>query len=816
VSIWKRGRLVPLGTEVALAFLAGVASFGLVAVAVASTGSDVLVILMGVAYVAAVVAMFRWWGVAYAVPAAMAGLLAFDWYYLPPTHPHEFPDSANLADLLVYLAVAVLIGELAAHAGRRADVSEVARSELLEEQRALRRVATLVARGVSPDELFAAVAEEVGLLLEVDGARVVYYEGDDEVRQLAGWSAPGYDEPPRGRVKLEATSVTSEVLRTGRAARIDDYESVNRVVPRVVQRAGIQSGVGAPIFVDARLWGAVLAWSMHRQPLPETSEARLAAFTELVATAISNTTSQAELARLADEQTALRRVATLVARGVPPFEVFSAVARELGQLLGVDATHMGRYEPDGTVSGVASWSRAGDHLPVGTQVVVEGENVTALVLRTGRPARMDSYDEAAGPIATTMRELGLESSVGAPIVVDGRLWGVMIVSSRGEEPLAPDTESRIRAFTELVATAISNTEARAEVGRLADEQAALRRVATLVARESSPAQVFAAVAKEVGQLLRVEDTKMFRYEADGSATVVADWGERGTTVPIGTSLAVGGENVASLVLRTERPARVDDSAVGTPIVVEGRLWGAMIASSTRGEPLPAGTESRIEKFTELVATAISNMQARSDLAASRARIVAATDDERRRVVRDLHDGAQQRLVHTVVTLKLARDALEQEEEDAAPALVDEALDHAQRATDELRELAHGIIPAVLTHGGLRAGVEALASRMPVPVDVGVSVDRLPAPVEATAYFVVAEALTNVAKHSAAERAEVAVLVENGTLRVHVCDDGVGGAQPDGSGLVGLGDRLAALDGRLRVESPAGGGTRVEAAIPLSR
>jgi signal transduction histidine kinase len=256
--------------------------------------------------------------------------------------------------------------------------------------------------------------------------------------------------------------------------------------------------------------------------------------------------------------------------------------------------------------------------------------------------------------------------------------------------------------------------------------------------------------------------------------------------------------------------------VGTPIVVEGRLWGAMIASSTRGEPLPAGTESRIEEFTELVATAISNMQARSDLAASRARIVAATDDERRRVVRDLHDGAQQRLVHTVVTLKLARNALEQEEEDAAPALVDEALDHAQRATDELRELAHGIIPAVLTHGGLRAGVEALASRMPVPVDIGVSVDRLPAPVEATAYFVVAEALTNVAKHSGAQRAEVAVLVENGTLRVHVCDDGVGGAQPDGSGLVGLGDRLAALDGRLRVESPAGGGTRVEAAIPLSR
>jgi len=192
--------------------------------------------------------------------------------------------------------------------------------------------------------------------------------------------------------------------------------------------------------------------------------------------------------------------------------------------------------------------------------------------------------------------------------------------------------------------------------------------------------------------------------------------------------------------------------------------------------------------------------------------VAATDDERRRVVRDLHDGAQQRLVHTVVTLKLARRALEQGDE-AAPTLLAQALDHAEQANVELRELAHGILPAVLTRGGLRAGVEALASRMPVPVVIRVSVGRLPAAAAATAYFVAAEALTNVAKHARAGRAEVTARVENGTLRVRVRDDGVGGAQPDGSGLVGLGDRLAALDGRLRVESPPGGGTLVAADIP---
>jgi signal transduction histidine kinase len=230
--------------------------------------------------------------------------------------------------------------------------------------------------------------------------------------------------------------------------------------------------------------------------------------------------------------------------------------------------------------------------------------------------------------------------------------------------------------------------------------------------------------------------------------------------------------------------------------------------------MPINSESRIEEFTELVATAVSNLQARSELAASRARIVAATDEERRRVVRDLHDGAQQRLVHTVVTLNLARRALETED-DGAPALVTEALEHAEGATAELRELAHGILPSVLTRGGLRAGVGVLATRMPVPVETGVSVDRLPPAVEATAYFIVAEALTNVAKHSHADRAVVTARVENGELQIEVRDDGVGGAKADGSGLLGLGDRLAVHDGTLRVESPLDGGTLVAATIPCA-
>jgi signal transduction histidine kinase len=248
-------------------------------------------------------------------------------------------------------------------------------------------------------------------------------------------------------------------------------------------------------------------------------------------------------------------------------------------------------------------------------------------------------------------------------------------------------------------------------------------------------------------------------------------------------------------------------------VVDGRLWGVVVAAQDVAEPLPAGTESRIGKFTELIATAISNVQAQSELAASRARVVASADEERRRVVRDLHDGAQQRMVHTIVTLKLAHHALQAGEEGASE-LAAEALDQAERANVELRELAYGILPSVLTRGGLRAGVESLASRMQLPVELDVPVGRLPPAVEATAYFVVAEALTNVAKHASAQSAAITARVETGTLRVDVRDDGVGGARPDGSGLTGLADRLAVLDGRLRVDSPTGGGTLVAAAIPL--
>jgi signal transduction histidine kinase len=373
-------------------------------------------------------------------------------------------------------------------------------------------------------------------------------------------------------------------------------------------------------------------------------------------------------------------------------------------------------------------------------------------------------------------------------------------------------------------------EAETELERLAGEQAALRRVATLVARGVPAAEVFSAVAEEVERLLDAQATTIGRLEPDGTMAIVASRGTASEEVAVGTRLKLESDMVLAKVVQTGRSARVDDYSqssqlvaqrvrrlgirctVAVPIIVEGAFWGSVVAGSER-ERFPADAEQRMAEFTGLAGTAIANAESRSELTASRARVVAASDETRHQIKRDLHDGAQQRLVHTVITLKLAHQALETNDE-AAPALVAEALDHAEQATVELRELVQGILPPVLTGGGLDAAVEALATRMPIPVEIDIAVGRLPAAIEATAYFVVAEALTNVAKHSGARHATVVARVEDGTLHLEVRDDGVGGARPNGSGLVGLADRLAVVDGQLRVESPADGGTLVTADVPV--
>jgi signal transduction histidine kinase len=342
--------------------------------------------------------------------------------------------------------------------------------------------------------------------------------------------------------------------------------------------------------------------------------------------------------------------------------------------------------------------------------------------------------------------------------------------------------------------------------------------------------VFGLVTEEVGRLLGAHSANMVRFnDDDETATVVGDWSTgRVRNVPVGDTVRMDGDTASARVHRTGAPARIDDygqctgelaamlrglgfrCAVAAPVFLDGRLWGAMIVSSVEPEPFPQGAEQRIADFAALAAQALANANAREELAASRARLVTAADEERRRLERNLHDGAQQRLVSLALMLRLAARR-HGEDPDLACAGDELAL-----ALEELRELARGIHPAVLTERGLEPAVESLASRAPLPVEVDIRLpERLPRPVEAAAYYVVSEALANVAKYAQASSVSVRVAHDNGRVLVGVKDDGVGGADATrGTGLSGLADRIAALDGRLEVESRPGEGTTVRAEIPV--
>ena len=409
---------------------------------------------------------------------------------------------------------------------------------------------------------------------------------------------------------------------------------------------------------------------------------------------------------------------------------------------------------------------------------------------------------------------------------DGTEFPIDIAIRRPDAPGPPLFCVYVRDLTERRA-------AEEALRRLADEQAALRRVATAVATETDPRAVFGIVTEEVGRLLDAQSSNMVRYNDDGTMAVVGGWSAGGRrSVPVGSTVPMDGDTAAVRVYRSGRPARVDSyrdltgrlaaqlrelgfkTAVAAPVVFGGGLWGAVIVSSVDPDPFPPGDEQRLADFAELAAQALANAHAHQELAASRARIVEAADAERRRLERNLHDGAQQRLVSLSLLLGLVARCVDADP--AARAMLDRVREDLGEALEELRELARGIHPAVLTDRGLEPAVASLTARSPVPVTLTVELgERLPEPVEAAAYYVVAEALTNAARHARASCARVHVRDLGGLARVEVADDGVGGATVDGgSGLRGLADRVEALGGRLRVESAAGAGTTVLAEIPV--
>jgi signal transduction histidine kinase len=563
------------------------------------------------------------------------------------------------------------------------------------------------------------------------------------------------------------------------------------------------------------------------------------------------TDHQTLLEQLADEQAALRRVATLVAHQPGTGPVLASVTEEVGRLLRAGMTQMLRYEGAGTTTAtaVAGWTDPdvrGRGIALGTRVAVERDDLAGVVLREHRATRMDSGSlPGGGPIADLVRACGLGSATASPIEVEGRLWGVMIAGFAAPRPPV-DAESRIAEFAQLVATSISNAQARAEVVRLADEQAALGRVATLVAQGEQPAVIFDCVAEEITRISNVDNGFVVRFEPNGTLTVVASSGSRDMPGRVGSNWPLDGDSVAGAVFRTGRAAHMDSyrgasgpiaaampdpdcSSVGAPIVIGDRLWGAATATTAprTGPPttysevvrpggLLADVEERITKLADLIAIAISNADARAQLTASRARVVAAADEARRRLERNLHDGIQQGLVSLALALREVESMAPPEPRDL-PVAIGQIVDGLGGVLSELREISRGLHPAILSEGGLAYALRSLARRSAVPATLNVRLSgRLPERVEVPAYYVVSEALTNVAKHAGASMVEIDVDATNGVARIAVRDDGVGGAHVGrGSGLIGLADRVEAAGGKFTISSPPGEGTSLLATFPLS-
>jgi signal transduction histidine kinase len=444
----------------------------------------------------------------------------------------------------------------------------------------------------------------------------------------------------------------------------------------------------------------------------------------------------------------------------------------------------------------------------------------------------------AGVLSLTLLVVAASSALGG---VRPAIASVVVGALAGAFTFAPpygtlrvDLQGDLAALVAFVVVGVGIALLVDELAGLAEEQAALQRVATLVARAAPPDELFAAITEELGRRLPVDLTNLSRYGTDGTITVVAGWARTGSSVPVGSQFVLGGNNLATLVAETGQTVRLDGyddasgpiaavahsvgsrSGLATPIFVAGQLWGVMTATSTQERLLPRDSEARLTHFTDLLATAIANAESRTELAASRARIVSAADDARRRIERDLHDGTQQRLVSLGLDLRTAENTVPADMTEVRTQLSDVARGLAE-VLENLQEIARGIHPAVLAKGGLGPAIKALARRSAVPVELDLRADRrLPERVEVAAYYVVSEALTNAAKHAHATVVHVDVDADEARIQLSIRDDGRGGAAPDqGSGLVGLRDRVEALGGAIEIASAVGRGTSLWVSIPIA-
>jgi signal transduction histidine kinase len=701
---------------------------------------------------------------------------------------------------------------------------------LVEAQVAFRRVATLVAQGAEPSEVFMAVAVEASRLLGVGAVSLVSYDAQAQTFTKIFATHGQRSVVPEGVTwRTEDSPEGALVVRTGHPGRVDDWSDIPGPIAAEHRERGFGPAVAAPIIIGGAIWGYLAAYAEAGETLSARCEDRLADFTQLMASAIANVQARDELRALAESQGALRQVATLVAQGAEPREVFTAVAVEASRLLGVGAVSLVSYDAQAqTFTKIFGTHGRRSPVPDGTTWPVDDSPEGSLVVRTGRPGRIDDWSDIPGPTAAGHREQGFGPAGAAPIIIGGGIWGYLAAYAEAGEILPPGWEYRLADYTQLMATAIANAQARDELRGLAQRQGeALRRVATLVAQRASPSTIFNAVAGEASRALGVTRVDVGRYGADRSITLL---GSTGTGRPGKPTFTWSGGYVARRVMESGRVARVDDwtrlrvpeaqaagqegfqSVIGAPIFVNHVLWGVIVVLAD--EILPRDAETRLADFTHLVASSISNVQARNDLNASRARIVTASDETRRRIERNLHDGIQQRMVALALSLRAVRTHSPLPDE--VEVGLDEVAHDLEGVLEEIRVFSQGLHPALLSRAGLAPSLRELARRSPIAVDLDISAGRrLPEQIEIAIYYVVSEALANAAKHSKASAVSVVVESDPARVRCTVTDDGVGGATLErGSGLIGLVDRIEALGGRFTMDSPPTRGTTISVELPL--
>ncbi|RFA11779.1 hypothetical protein B7R22_17760 [Subtercola boreus] len=711
-------------------------------------------------------------------------------------------------------------------------MDESLEEDLKNELAALRAGAALAAQGASPRVVLETAAGQMTHVLRADFLEILRIDHRNKIVVFAAWSAKDARIIDLDHWLLEDDQLAREVIRTQKPVR---HDSTSRPAaadpPSEAETFAITSSVGVPIVLDGKVWGAVLVHSIGDVPFAADTEERLSHFDASMSAVVTNILRTAAVEQLIAEQAALLRIAELVARESAAEDIFHAVAEQLGRVTHVSGAQVFRFDDEELATSVGSWGPVDSGIKVGRQLNTRGNSVTGQVRATGLPARVEDYSSVEGELGALQRGVGMRAAVGAPIRAAGRLWGALVVGSIVEEPLPAETEERMAKFADLVGVALSNLDARDSQRVLAEEQAALRRVATVVAREEWDVTL-PTIVRELALLHRVEGTVIIRYEDSELATILAAWGEPDLAQFIGKTLPFGGSNPGDYVWHSQRPARqhgftegeglfaelsvqlgITETLAG-PVFVENRLWGAIVVVTTGPGRLPPDTEARLGQFAELIATAIGSMKSRLELIESRARIVQTADQTRRRFERDLHDGIQQRLVSISMDL---RNVEQQLPADAVSRLqVSEIADNLVAALDDLRELSRGIHPAILSEGGLVPAARSLARRSPIPVTLNLpQPGRHPDSVEVAAYYVMSEALANTAKYAQATTAEITIAPVDKSLVITVSDDGIGGADhTKGSGLIGLEDRVEALGGSLTVHSPPMGGTTITAKLPM--